>query len=153
MTSVTTIVTVVDPDRPPSCPAMSVARITTSYRSCVSRSRSATAVRITPGNQQDSVSTGRSQSHRQGEAGRGCWRLPRPSPSSKQHQPDLPNLSAYDRCSNTAPIFTALPWTHSDMPVSLSCLAAQNKAQHSHHLTSAESKGQVTSLGCWRRSS
>lgn len=58
------MVTVVDPDRPPSCPAMSVARITTSYRSCVSRSRSATAVRITPGNQQESVSTGRSQSIR-----------------------------------------------------------------------------------------
>lgn len=30
LTSVTTMVTVVDPDRPPSCPAMSVARITTS---------------------------------------------------------------------------------------------------------------------------
>lgn len=47
-TSVMTTVTVVEPERPPNCPAISVARITTSYRSWVSRSRLATAVRITP---------------------------------------------------------------------------------------------------------
>lgn len=93
LTSVTTMVTVVEPDSPPSCPAMSVARITTSYRSCVSRSRSATAVRITPGNGQCSECrhvAEHLQSHRTGEDGRGCWGVPRASWSSKWDQLGLP---------------------------------------------------------------
>ncbi|TNN78695.1 hypothetical protein EYF80_011099 [Liparis tanakae] len=42
------MVTVVEPERPPICPAMSVALTTNSYRSCVSRSKSATAVMMIP---------------------------------------------------------------------------------------------------------
>lgn len=60
------------------------------------------------------LSTGRSQSHRQGEAGRGqrrsLWTRSRPNTIS------WISLFTWGRCSSISPTFVALPWTHSGMP-------------------------------------